>query len=140
MGKSSRPDAGVPRRHRMRKAQRRESARAWIESGATVTMKSYVKRYGTDRYTAYEDLKAIGFPLTEADKRWAVRPVPVPRPKQPADPPWDWRFAGRLPLRTDRDRRRPPDQLHARPRVLPVGEDPGPLATVACPSVCGQAG
>ena len=94
MGKSSRPDAGVPRRHRMRKAQRRESARAWIESGATVTMKSYVKRYGTDRCTAYEDLKAIGFPLTEADKRWAVRPVPVPRPKQPADPPWDWRFDG----------------------------------------------
>jgi hypothetical protein len=94
MGKGSRPSAGVPRRHRMRKAQRRESARAWIDSGATVTVKSYVKRYGTDRYTACEDLKAIGFPLTEADERWAVRPVPVARPKKRADPPWDWRFDG----------------------------------------------
>jgi len=78
----------------MRKAQRRESARAWIDSGATVTVKSYVKRYGTDRYTAYEDLKAVGFPLTEADERWAVRPVPVPRTKQRADPPWEWHFDG----------------------------------------------
>ena len=57
-------------------------------------MKSYVERYGTDRYTAYEDLKAVGFPLTEADERWAVRPVPVPRTKQRADPPWEWHFDG----------------------------------------------
>ena len=81
MGKGSRPDAGVPRRHRMRKAQRRESARAWIDSGATVTVKSYAKRYGTDRYTACEDLKAVGFPLAEPDERWAVRPAPVPARK-----------------------------------------------------------
>jgi hypothetical protein len=78
----------------MRKAQRRESARAWIESGATVTLKSYAKRYGTDRYTAYEDLTAIGFPLSETDKRWAVRPAPVSRPKKRASPPLDWYFDG----------------------------------------------
>jgi hypothetical protein len=81
----------------MCKAQRRESARAWIKSGATVTVKSYAKRYGTDRYTAYEDLMAIGFPLAEPDKRWAVRPAPVPRPKKQASPPcppWDWYFDG----------------------------------------------
>ncbi len=83
----------------MRKAQRRESARAWVDSGATVTIKSYAKRYGTDRYTAYADLKAIGVPLSEADERWAVRPVPVRRvpvtgPKAGDRPPWDWYFDG----------------------------------------------
>jgi len=78
----------------MRKAQRRESARAWIDSGVTVTITSYAKRYGTDRYTAYADLKAIDFPLTQADQRWAVRPAAVPGPKKGACPPGDWYFDG----------------------------------------------
>ena len=47
----------------MRRQARRESSRAWIASGATVTIKTYARRYGVDRYTAYEDLTAIGFPL-----------------------------------------------------------------------------
>lgn len=40
---------------------------------------------------------AFEFPLTEADKRWAVRPTPVSRPKKQARsacPPWDWCFDG----------------------------------------------
>ena len=45
----------------MRRQARRESSRAWIASGATVTIKTYARRYGVDRYTAYEDLAAIGF-------------------------------------------------------------------------------
>ena len=44
----------------MRRRARRESSRAWIASGATVTIKTYARRYGVDWYTAYEDLTAIG--------------------------------------------------------------------------------
>ena len=47
----------------MRRQARRESSRALIASGATVTIKTYARRYAVDRYTAYEDLTAIGFPL-----------------------------------------------------------------------------
>ena len=73
-----------PRRHRMRKAARRESARAWIRSGAAVSVKAYSKRYGVDRYTAYDDLLAIGFALRPNDSRWAVRP-PSGAPKRRTD-------------------------------------------------------
>jgi len=66
---------------------RRESSRAcWIASGATVTIKTYARRYGVDRYTAYEDLTAIGFPLPDSARRWAHRPPPQPRPRRSATP------------------------------------------------------
>ena len=61
-----------PRRHRMRRQARRESSRAWIASGAAVTIKTYARRYGVDRYTAYEDLTAIGFPLPDSARRWGA--------------------------------------------------------------------
>jgi DNA-directed RNA polymerase specialized sigma24 family protein len=60
----------------MRRQARRESSRAWIASGAPVTIKAYARRYGVDRYTAYEDLAAIGFPLPDSAQRWAHRPPP----------------------------------------------------------------
>jgi hypothetical protein len=63
----------------MRKAARRESAKAWLLSGAQVTVKRYAKRYGVDRYTAREDLEAIGFVFSPGDTRWSMRPEPVPR-------------------------------------------------------------
>src|SRR4030088_2651266 len=63
-----------PRRHRMRKRQRRDSARDWIHSGARVTVKTYAKRFGVDMYTAYDDLTAIGFPLSASAEQWARRP------------------------------------------------------------------
>lgn len=63
----------------MRKAARRESAQAWLASGAQVTVKMYAKRYGVDRYTAREDLKAIGFVFAPGDTRWSVRPEPISR-------------------------------------------------------------
>ncbi len=50
----------------MRRQARRESSRAWIASGAIVSIKTYARRYGVDRYTAYEDLAAIGFPLPDS--------------------------------------------------------------------------
>ena len=53
----------------MRRQARRESSRAWIASGAAVTIKTYARRYGVDRYTAYEDLTAIGFPLPDSAQR-----------------------------------------------------------------------
>jgi hypothetical protein len=43
----------------MRRQARRESARAWIASGAAVTIKAYARRDGASRYTAYEDLTAM---------------------------------------------------------------------------------
>jgi hypothetical protein len=70
----------------MRRQARRESSRAWIASGATVTIKTYARRYGVDRYTAYEDLTAIGFPLPDSARRWAHRPPPQPRPRCSATP------------------------------------------------------
>jgi hypothetical protein len=66
----------------MRRQARRESCRAWIASGAAVTIKTYARRYGVDRYTAYEDLTAIGFGLPDAARRWAQRPPPRPRPRR----------------------------------------------------------
>lgn len=71
-----------PRRHRMRQQQRRESARGWIASGATVTIKTYARRYGVDRYTAHEDLTALGFPLLASAQHWAQRSPPTPRPRR----------------------------------------------------------
>ena len=64
----------------MRKQQRRDSAREWICSGATITVKSYTKRYGVDRYTAYDDLTALGVPLPASAGQWAQRPPSRPRP------------------------------------------------------------
>jgi hypothetical protein len=66
-----------PRQHRIRR--RRDSAREWIRSGATITLKSYAKRYGVDRYTAYDDLTALGFALPASAQRWAQRPLSKPR-------------------------------------------------------------
>ena len=85
-----------PRRHRMRRQARRESARAWVASGAPVSVKAYARRYGVDRYTAREDLIAIDFPIAPGDNRWAVRPAQTP--KQPsaesADLHEDWIWIG----------------------------------------------
>jgi len=63
----------------MRQRQRRDSARQWIRTGATVTVNSYARRYGVDRYTAYDDLTALGFALPDAARRWAQRPPATPR-------------------------------------------------------------
>ncbi|GAB3852564.1 hypothetical protein ACFPIJ_57850 [Dactylosporangium cerinum] len=68
-----------PRRHRMRQRSRRDSARAWITSGAAVSVKAYAKRYGVDRYTAFDDLAALGVPLPAFAQQWAQRPPSSPR-------------------------------------------------------------
>ena len=88
MAKSS----AQPRRYRMRQHARRESARAWVASGAPVSVKAFARRYGVDCYTAYADLIAIGVRLAAGDNRWAVRPAPAPKqpPAEPADVPADF--------------------------------------------------
>jgi hypothetical protein len=68
----------------MGRQARRESSRAWIASGATVTIKTYARRYGVDRYTGHEDLTAIGFPLPDSAQRWAHRPPAQPGPRRSA--------------------------------------------------------
>ncbi len=71
------------RKKAARKA-RHDAAREWIESGAKkVHVRTYARRFGVDRYTAYQDLRAIGFPLTPEEERWAVRPQKQPKRKQP---------------------------------------------------------
>jgi hypothetical protein len=75
----------------MRQQARRESARAWVASGAPASVKAFARRYGVDGYTAYADLIAIGVRLAPGDNRWAVRPAPAPKrpPAEPADFPAD---------------------------------------------------
>lgn len=63
----------------MRKRQRRDSARERISTGAAITVKSYAKRYGVDRYTAYEDLVALEVALPASAQRWSQRPPAVAR-------------------------------------------------------------
>ncbi|HZM80144.1 MAG TPA: hypothetical protein VFC19_30790 [Candidatus Limnocylindrales bacterium] len=46
-----------------------------------VTVASYAKRYGVDRYTAHEDLTALGFGMPDSVQRWAQRP-PVTPPRK----------------------------------------------------------
>ena len=60
----------------MRRQDRRESSWASIASGATVTIKTCARRYGVDRYTACEDLTAIGFLLPDSARWWAHGPPP----------------------------------------------------------------
>lgn len=67
----------------MRREQRRYSARNSIQAGAHVTVKTYARRYGVDKYTAYDDLTAIGYALPTSSQQWARRPPPAP--KEPAD-------------------------------------------------------
>jgi hypothetical protein len=62
----------------MRKQQRRDSAREWVRSGAAITVKSYAKRYGVDRSTAYDDLTTLGVTLPASAQRWAQRPPSTP--------------------------------------------------------------
>ncbi|WP_432978102.1 hypothetical protein [Dactylosporangium sp. CA-233914] len=65
------------RQQRIRR--RRDSARAWVRSGAKVTVHSYAKRFDVDRYTAYDDLTALGVTLPGSARRWAQRPSSNPR-------------------------------------------------------------
>ncbi|HZM77085.1 MAG TPA: hypothetical protein VFC19_15230 [Candidatus Limnocylindrales bacterium] len=86
----------------MRQRQRRDSAREWMRSGAKITVASYAKRYGVDRYTAYEDLTALGFAMPDSAQQWAQRPPATPRGKaatchaEDLDDPWWIMLDGRL--------------------------------------------
>ena len=81
----------------MRKQARLDSAREWVRSRARVTVQAYAKRYGVDRYTAYDELTAIGFPLPASAVKWARRPPAIPRKVRrradgfdDPDPDWVW--------------------------------------------------
>lgn len=48
-----------------------------------------------DRYTAYQDLRAIGFPLDAEAERWAVRPPKPPkRERSHLEPEDEWIIFG----------------------------------------------
>lgn len=65
----------------MRREQRRCSARDWARiSPQAVTVGSYARRYGVDRYT--EDLTVIGSGLPATAQQWSKRPPAVPRRRQ----------------------------------------------------------
>lgn len=77
-----------PRRLRLRRPARIESARAWIASGARVTIRTYAKRYGVDRYTAHTELTTLGMAFAAGDAQWATRPPPIPKSRpEPASSP-----------------------------------------------------
>jgi len=40
---------------------------------------AYARRYGVDRYTAYDDLAALGFVLPTSAQQWAQRPPATAR-------------------------------------------------------------
>jgi hypothetical protein len=44
-------------------------------------VKAYAKRYGVDRYTAFDDLAALRFPLPASAQQWAQRPPSSPQPR-----------------------------------------------------------
>lgn len=52
----------------MRRQARLDSAQAWVGTRRAGHRGTYAKRYGVDRYTAYEELTAIGFPLPATDR------------------------------------------------------------------------
>lgn len=62
----------------MRQRQRRDSAREWIRTGVKITIVGYAKRYGVDRYTAYQDLTALGVVMPDSAQQWAQRPPAPP--------------------------------------------------------------
>jgi hypothetical protein len=91
-------DMPPPRRHRMRRPARLDSARAWLASGAQVTLRGYARRYGVDRHTAYAELTMLGVALPASDEPWAVRPAPTPkRPRREAGAEQEPDMAGELP-------------------------------------------
>jgi len=71
------------------KPVRRQSALGWIQSGASVTLKTYARRYGVDRRTAHEDLTALGFPRPASAEHRPTGPPDHPHPDRPVRPPPD---------------------------------------------------
>lgn len=63
----------------MKRAARLASARAWLSKDGFPRVGPYARRYGVDKYTAYQELVSLGVTLSESDQKWAVRPPPVPR-------------------------------------------------------------
>ena len=58
----------------MRQQARRESARAWVGSGAPVSVKAFARRYGVDRYTAYADRLPPPMQWFPRHARWLRQP------------------------------------------------------------------
>src|SRR5882762_10003497 len=56
-----------PRRHRLQRPASLASARDWMASGARVTIRTYAKWFGLDRYTAYDELTMLGVSLSSGD-------------------------------------------------------------------------
>lgn len=90
-----RPPSHATRKRAARKA-RHDAARDWIASAPKkVNVRAYARRFGVDRYTAYADLRAIGFPLDTEAERWAVRPPKAPKRQLPRYEPEDeWIVVG----------------------------------------------
>lgn len=63
----------------MPRPARLDSARAWLDSTAEVTLRAYARRYGVDRYTAHHELTMLGVTLPVSVEQWSKRPSPVPK-------------------------------------------------------------
>lgn len=59
-----------PRRHRLCKPARLDSARVWVRSGARVTVKTYAKWYGVDRPSVPREERRPVDELDDPDRVW----------------------------------------------------------------------
>ncbi len=113
-------------------------------------MKSYAKRYGVDRYTAYDDLTALGLALPDSARQWAQRPPATPRgcaergDDQVDDEWWimldgRWFFvagyaSGGAPYGMFADEMSPPDDSLVTPEHDQQPEAPSAIRAMSAPS------
>jgi hypothetical protein len=58
-----------------------------MSAGRQVRAGDYAARYGVDRYTAHQEMVMLEIPIAPGDRRFAVRPPPVPRVRRRAPEP-----------------------------------------------------
>lgn len=65
-----------PRRKRMKRPQRLESAKSWLETyEGNKVVKAYCKRYGVDFECAFTELEMLGVPIDPDYKERVLEPV-----------------------------------------------------------------
>lgn len=74
----------------MKRNVRLISARDWLRAVGNVRAGDYARRYNVDKYTAYAEMASLGATINDHDRKYAVRPAPIPRRRRPGrdpDPP-----------------------------------------------------
>jgi hypothetical protein len=69
----------------MKRWVRLVSARDWLLAHGPVRAGDYAARYGVDRYVAYQEMLQLGATIADGDRKYAVRPPSVPKPRRPPE-------------------------------------------------------